>query len=476
MTDSNAQFRTERDSLGEMQVPAGALYGAQTQRAVENFPISGIRFPRRFIHALGTIKKAAAQANAELGQLDGGVADVIVRAADEVIEGRWDAEFVLDIFQTGSGTSTNMNTNEVIATRAGQLRGEGETRVHPNDHVNMGQSSNDVIPTAMHVAARVAIQEDLIPALERLRDALRAKAAAFDDVVKSGRTHLMDATPVRLGQEFGGYASQVEHGIRRLRAAGEELAELALGGTAVGTGTNALPGFPEAAIARISDLTGIAFREAENHFEAQGAKDAYVSASGALNTLAVSLLKIANDIRWLASGPTSGLAEITLPAVQPGSSIMPGKVNPVMSEALMMVCAQVMGNHVAVTVGGQHGNFELNVMMPVMAHNLLQSVAILAQGCDAFRTRAVEGIGANRERCRELLERNPAIATALNAYIGYDEAAAVAKESAKNYESVRDVVKRRGLLSDEQLDQVLNVRDMTEPGIPGGGVAGGGGG
>jgi fumarate hydratase class II len=476
MTDSNAQFRTERDSLGEMQVPADALYGAQTQRAVENFPISGIRFPRRFIHALGTIKKAAAQANDELGQLEDGVADAIVRAADEVIEGRWDAQFVLDIFQTGSGTSTNMNTNEVIATRAGQLRGEGETRVHPNDHVNMGQSSNDVIPTAMHVAARVAIQEDLIPALERLRDALRAKAAAFDDVVKSGRTHLMDATPVRLGQEFGGYASQVEHGIRRLRAAGEELAELALGGTAVGTGTNALPSFPAAAIARISDLTGITFREAENHFEAQGAKDAYVSASGALNTLAVSLLKIANDIRWLASGPTSGLAEITLPAVQPGSSIMPGKVNPVMSEALMMVCAQVMGNHVAVTVGGQHGNFELNVMMPVMAHNLLQSVAILAQGCDAFRTRAVEGIGANRERCRELLERNPSIATALNAYIGYDEAAAVAKESAKNYESVRDVVKRRGLLSDEQLDQVLNVRDMTEPGIPGGGVVGGGGG
>jgi fumarate hydratase class II len=472
MTDSNAQFRTERDSLGEMQVPADALYGSQTQRAVENFPISGIRFPRRFIHALGTIKKAAAQANAELGQLDQEVADAIVRVADEVVEGRLDAQFVLDIFQTGSGTSTNMNTNEVIATRATQLRGAG---VHPNDHVNMGQSSNDVIPTAMHVAARVAIHEDLIPALERLRDSLLAKAAEFDDVVKSGRTHLMDATPVRLGQEFAGYASQVEHGIRRLRNASEELAELALGGTAVGTGTNALPGFPELAIARISDLTGLAFREAENHFEAQGAKDAYVSASGALNTLAVSLLKIANDIRWLASGPTSGLAEITLPAIQPGSSIMPGKVNPVMSEALMMVCAQVMGNHVAVTVGGQHGNFELNVMMPVMAHNFLQSVAILAQGCDAFRTKAVDGIGANRQRCRDLLERNPSIATALNAYIGYDEAAAVAKESARNYESVRDVVKRRGLLSDEQLDTVLNVRDMTEPGIPGGGVASGGG-
>ncbi|CAA9422606.1 MAG: Fumarate hydratase class II, partial [uncultured Ramlibacter sp.] len=317
-----------------------------------------------------SIKKAAAQANAELGQLDAEVADAVVAAADEVIDGRWDSQFVLDIFQTGSGTSTNMNTNEVVATRATQLRGAG--RVHPNDHVNMGQSSNDVIPTAMHVAARVAIHHDLVPALERLRDSLLAKAAEFDDVIKSGRTHLMDATPVRLGQEFAGYASQVEHGIRRLRAAAEELAELALGGTAVGTGTNALPGFPPAAIERIAALTGLAFHEAENHFEAQGAKDAYVSASGALNTLAVSLLKVANDIRWLASGPTSGLAEITLPAVQPGSSIMPGKVNPVMSEALMMVCAQVMGNHVAVTVGGQHGNFELNVMMPVMAHNFLQ--------------------------------------------------------------------------------------------------------
>ncbi|HEX6748734.1 MAG TPA: class II fumarate hydratase [Longimicrobium sp.] len=472
---SNGGFRTEKDSLGEMRVPADALYGAQTQRAVENFPISGIRFPRRFIHAMGTIKKAAAQANQEMGLLDAGIAEAIVRAADEVIAGTLDSQFVLDIYQTGSGTSTNMNTNEVIGTRATQLRG-GEGRVHPNDHVNMGQSSNDVIPTAMHVSARVAIHEDLVPALERLRYALLAKADEFDDVVKSGRTHLMDATPVRLGQEFGGYASQIEHGIRRLRNASEELAELALGGTAVGTGTNAVPGFPAKTIEKISSLTGLPFREAENHFEAQGAKDAYVSASGALNTLAVSLLKIANDIRWLASGPTSGLAEITLPAIQPGSSIMPGKVNPVMSEAMMMVCAQVMGNHVAVTVGGQHGNFELNVMMPVMAHNFLQSVEILAKACDAFRANAVEGIGANRERCRELLEKNPSIATALNAYIGYDEAASVAKESAKNFESVREVVKRRGLLSDDQLDQVLNVREMTEPGIPGGGVVGGGGG
>ena len=476
MTDTD--YRIERDSLGEMRVPAGALYGPQTQRAAENFPISGIRFPRRFIHALGAIKKACALANVEMGLLDPVVGRAIIAAAEEVMEGRLDGEFVLDVFQTGSGTSTNMNTNEVIATRATQLlrEGGGEGRVHPNDHVNMGQSSNDVIPTAMHVSARVAIHEDLLPALERLRNALQAKTAEFDDVVKSGRTHLMDATPVRLGQEFGGWASQVDHGTRRLLNASEELAELALGGTAVGTGTNAVPGFPAMAIEKLGELTGLPFREAENHFEAQGGKDACVSASGALNTLAVSLLKIANDVRWLASGPTSGLAEITLPAVQPGSSIMPGKVNPVMSEALMMVCAQVMGNHVAVTVGGQHGNFELNVMMPVMAHNLLQSIDITARGCDAFRARAVEGIGVNRERCRDLLEKNPSIATALNAYIGYDEAAAVAKESAKNYESVRDVVKRRGLLTDAQLDEVLNVRDMTEPGIPGGGAVGGGGG
>jgi fumarate hydratase, class II len=472
-------FRIEKDSLGEMRVPKDALYAAQTQRAVENFPISGIRFPRTFIAALGTVKKACALANRELDQLDPAIADAIVRAADEVIDGRWDDQFVLDIFQTGSGTSSNMNANEVIASRATQLLAEGSgggQRVHPNDDVNMGQSSNDVIPTAMHVAARIGIERDLIPALERLRDALSAKASEFDDVIKSGRTHLMDATPVRLGQEFGGYAAQVDASIRRLRMGSEELAELALGGTAVGTGTNRLPDFPAIAIRHIGEMSGIDFREAANHFEAQGAKDAYVFASGALNALAVALLKIANDIRWLASGPTSGLAEITLPAIQPGSSIMPGKVNPVMSEALMMVCAQVMGNHTTVAVGGQHGNFELNVMMPVMANAFLQSVDILARGSDAFRTRAVEGIGANRERCRELLEKNPAIATALNAYIGYDEASAVAKESAKNFESVRDVVRRRGLLPEEQLDEVLNVRDMTEPGIPGGGKPTGGGG
>jgi fumarate hydratase, class II len=476
MTDNASGFRTERDSLGEMQVPADALYGAQTQRAVENFPISNLRFPRRFIAALGIVKKAAAQANVDLGELDARIGEAIVRAAEEVIDGTLDSQFVLDVFQTGSGTSSNMNANEVIAHRAQAFLGADGAGVHPNDHVNMGQSSNDVIPTVMHVAARVAIAQDLVPALERLRDALGAKAAEFDDVLKSGRTHLMDATPVRLGQEFGGYAAQVDHGIRRLQAAADELGELALGGTAVGTGTNRLPEFPARAIARIGEMTRMEFREADNHFEAQGAKDAYVFASGALNTLAVALLKIANDIRWFASGPTSGLAEISLPAIQPGSSIMPGKVNPVMSEALMMVCAQVMGNHVAVTVGGQHGNFELNVMMPVMAHNLLESVDILSKGCDAFRTKALEGITANRERCRELLEKNPAIATALNAYVGYDVAASVAKEAAKNFESVRDVVKRRGLLSDEKLDEVLNVREMTEPGIPGGGTSSGGGG
>ena len=461
--------RIERDSMGEMQVPGDALYGAQTQRAVLNFPISNLRFPRSFIAAMGLIKKAAAEINMELGELDERRGQAIIQAAEEVINGQHDAQFVLDIFQTGSGTSTNMNTNEVMASRASQILGAnlGSKEVHPNDHVNMGQSSNDVIPTAMHIAARVAIEHELIPAVERLRDALQAKAADFDDVLKSGRTHLMDATPVRLGQEFAGYAGQLAHGIRRLREASEDLAELALGGTAVGTGTNQLPEFSQSAIRRISQYTGVQFREADNHFEAQGSKDAYVYASGALNTLATSLMKIANDIRWLASGPTSGLAEIMLPAIQPGSSIMPGKVNPVMAESMMMVCAQVMGNHLTVTIGGQHGNFELNVMMPVMAHNLLESITILTTACDAFRSNAVEGITANRKRCQELLERNPSIATALNKSIGYDEAAKVAKESASSGRSVRDVVKERGLLSDDQLDTVLNVRDMTEPGIPG---------
>jgi fumarate hydratase, class II len=469
--------RIEKDSLGEMKVPADALWGVQTQRAVENFPISDLRFPRRFIAAMGMIKKAAAETNVELGLLDPALADAIIAATDEVIAGEHDRHFVLDIFQTGSGTSTNMNANEVIAHRAEQILGHdvGSKKVHPNDHVNAAQSSNDVIPTAMQVAARAAIHEDLIPALQALRGTLEAKAAEFDDVLKSGRTHLMDATPVRLGQEFGGYASQIGHCIRRLEEASRDMAELPLGGTAVGTGINTHPDFARKAIARLAEAAGLDYQEAGDHFERQATRDTIVYAHGALNTLAVAMTKIVNDIRWLASGPTSGLAEISLPAIQPGSSIMPGKVNPVIPEAVTMAAAQVMGNHTTITVGGMGGYFELNVMMPVMTYAFLQSTTIMAACARVLDEKCVRGIQANRDRCRELLERNPSIATALNARIGYDEAAAVAKESARNFESVRDVVKRRGLLSDQELDEVLNVREMTEPGIPGGAVSSGGG-
>lgn len=469
MPDSTAsEYRIEKDSLGDVRVPVNANYGAQTQRAFDNFPISGVRFPRSFISALGLVKRSAALANNELGLLDSNISDAIVAAADRVIAGDVDADFVLDIYQTGSGTSTNMNANEVIAHLAAQELGSepGTKGVHPNDHVNMSQSSNDVIPTTMHVAACVTIKDELVPALQKLEASLEKKAHEFDDILKSGRTHLMDATPVRLGQEFGGYAAQIRSAIKRLSFASEDLSQLALGGTAVGTGINRHPDFPTAAIAHINKATGLHFSEADNHFEAQAAKDAYVSASGVLNTIAVSLMKIANDIRHLSSGPTSGLAEIQLPAIQPGSSIMPGKVNPVLSEAMMMVCARVMGNHTTVTVGGQHGNFELNVMMPVMAHAFLESVHILSGACDTFRTRCLDGISADRERCRELLELNPSIATALNALIGYDEASKIAKTSAKEKRSVRDVAREAGV-SDADLDAYLNVRDMTEPGIPG---------
>jgi len=464
-----SSFRVEKDSLGEVQVPSDAWYGAQTQRAYDNFPISGIRFPRLFIEALGIIKLAAARANKELGLLDESKARAIETAAGKVIAGDHDDQFVLDIFQTGSGTSSNMNANEVIAALASADMGgdRGDHLVHPNDDVNMSQSSNDVIPTAMHVAARLGIERDLIPALTALKAALSAKAEAFDDVVKSGRTHLMDATPVRLGQEFEGFAHQIGRAVDRASYASQMLAELALGGTATGTGINCPPGFAEAAISEISSATKLKFSEAENHFEAQAAKDTFVMASGMLNTIAVSLMKIANDIRHLSSGPTSGLSEIRLPAVQPGSSIMPGKVNPVLSEALMMVCSRVMGNHVTITVGGQHGNFELNVMMPVMAHAMLESIAILSGGISAFRTRCIDGIEANRERCKELLELNPSIATALNRSIGYDQASTVAKRAAKERRSVRDIVLEMGLVDERQLDDILNVRDMTEPGIPG---------
>ncbi|MBI4544680.1 MAG: class II fumarate hydratase [Gemmatimonadetes bacterium] len=464
-------FRVERDSLGEMQVPADALWGAQTQRAVENFPISDLRFPRRFIAALGMIKKAAAETNADLGFLrDAEVVRAIAAAAEEVIRGEHDGHFVVDIFQTGSGTSTNMNANEVIANRAIQLLGGdmGSKRVHPNDHVNLGQSSNDVIPTAMQVAARMEIHQELLPALAGLRSALAEKAAEFDDVVKSGRTHLMDATPVRLGQEFGGYAHQIALGMRRLQEASDDLAELPLGGTAVGTGINTHPGFARRAIDRIAVMAGLSFREAENHFERQSTRDAVVYAHGALNTLAVSLSKIANDLRWLASGPRAGLAEITLPAIQPGSSIMPGKINPVLPEAVTMVGAQVMGNHTTVTLAGQGSFFELNVMMPVMAHALLQSIALLARASSVFRQRCIADIVVNRERCQELLEGNLALATALAPRIGYDAAAGIAKEAYARGSTVREVARAQGVLSEAELEALLDPRTMTEPGIPGG--------
>ena len=459
-------FRIEKDSLGEVRVPADALYGAQTQRAVENFPISGQRFGRGFIQALGLLKKAAALTNQELGHLDGEIAEAIAAAAGEVAAGTWDEEFVLDIFQTGSGTSTNMNANEVVAHRANQIVGD-DGSVHPNDHVNFGQSSNDVIPSAIHIAARMAMERELIPALIHLRDALSEKAEAFDHVVKSGRTHLMDATPVRLGQQFGGYAHQLTKGIERVRRASEELAELALGGTAVGTGINTHPEFAARVIALVSEELELEFREAENHFEAQAAKDAAVNAAGTLNTIATSFFKIADDVRWLASGPTSGISEILIPAVQPGSSIMPGKVNPVMCEAMMMVAARVMGNHTTVTIAGQRGNFELNVMMPVLAQALIESITLLSNVARAFADRCVSGIEANEPRAKQLLEKNPSIATALNPYIGYDQAVEVAKEAARAGRSVRDVVKEKGLLKPEEIDEALDVRGMTEPGLPG---------
>jgi fumarate hydratase class II len=461
MTD----YRIEKDSLGEMKVPAGALWGAQTQRAVENFPISDLRFPRAFIRALGLIKRAAAATNAELGLVDLDVAEAIGEAAGEVVSGDHDDHFVLDIFQTGSGTSTNMNANEVIANRASQLR-DG-ARVHPNDHVNFGQSSNDVIPSAMQVAAVERIHAALVPALEGLRDALAAKASAFDPVTKSGRTHKMDATPVRLGQEFAGFARQVELGIERVRAAAEDLAELPLGGTAVGTGINTHPAFARAAIDRISEATGQSFREAEDHFERQGTRDTVVYAHGALNAVAVSLAKIANDLRLMASGPRAGLAEITLPAIQPGSSIMPGKVNPVIPEAVHMVAAQVMGNHTTVTVGGLGSYLELNVMMPVMAYALLQSIELLSSASRVLAEKCVAGIEANASRARELLERNLSLGTALAPHVGYDTSAAIAKRAFAEDRTVREVAAEEGVLDAERLEEVLDARAMTEPGIPG---------
>ncbi len=459
------KMRIERDTMGELAVPADAYYGVQTARAVQNFPISGLRFPRSFICALGLIKWAAATVNESLGLLDKKVAGAIKKASREVMDGRWDSEFPLDIFQTGSGTSTNMNANEVIANRASELLGgaRGNKRVHPNDHVNLGQSSNDVIPTAIHVAAAEMIERQLTPGLSRLHVALAVKARQFDKVVKIGRTHLQDATPIRLGQEFGGYARQVELGLGRARHAQRALSETALGGTAVGTGLNAHPAFAQRVLALVSKETGCVFVEASNHFEAQSAQDSLVEASGDLRTIAVSLMKIANDLRWLGSGPRCGLGEIVLPETQPGSSIMPGKVNPVIAESVTMVCAQVIGNDVTITVGGQAANFELIVMLPVMAYNLLQSIELLGRVAENFSVRCVEGIRADETRCRDSIEQSLAMCTALAPEIGYDAAAKIAKEAYRTGKTVRQVAMTQQVLPEARLNELLDPWRMTGP-------------
>ena len=459
-------FRIESDYMGEMKVPKGAYWGAQTQRAVENFPISGIRWGRNFIGALGLLKMAAARANVSLGLLDSRIGHTIEKAAREVMEGRFDDQFVVDIFQTGSGTSTNMNANEVIASRSNELLG-GEVGsrepVHPNDHVNMGQSSNDVMPSCIHLAALKGITNDLVPALEELQNELQAKAHQFDNIVKIGRTHLQDATPLRLGQEFSGYESMVKHSIRRVRSAVESLSELAIGGTAVGTGINTHPKFAVALITELNRETSLSLKEASNHFEAQGAKDAIVEASAALRTVSVSMMKISNDIRWLGSGPRCGIGELILPAVQPGSSIMPGKVNPVIAESLCQVAAQVIGNDAAIALCGLSGNFELNVMMPVMTHNLLQSIHILSTGVRNFARRCISGLQADKRRIEVMIEQSLAMCTSLSPIIGYDAASKIAKEAYESGKTIREVAALRHVLPGDRLDEVLDPRSMTEP-------------
>lgn len=473
-TKSALATRIERDTMGELAVPVEAYYGVQTARAIENFPISPLRMPRSVIRAMGLIKRAAASVNHSLGLLDKKPAEAIKQAATEVVDGRLDAEFPVDIFQTGSGTSTNMNTNEVISNRATELLGgaRGSKLVHPNDHVNLGQSSNDVIPTAIHIAASEVMERQLLPALTRLHKTLKGKAKEFDQIVKIGRTHLQDATPVRLGQEFGGYARQIELGIQRVKRAQAALSEVALGGTAVGTGLNCHPKFSAKVMAIISKETGCSFKEAKDHFEAQSAQDSLVEASGHLRTLAVSLMKIANDIRWLGSGPRCGLGEINLPETQPGSSIMPGKVNPVIAESVTMVCAQVIGNDVTITVGGQAANFELIVMMPVMAYNLLQSIELLATASNNFAAKCIEGIKANEERCKSLIEESLAMCTALAPEIGYEAAAKLAKEAYKSGKTVRQVAKEQKVLPEKRLTALLDPWRMTEPGGPVGSAGG----
>ncbi|MCB9776939.1 MAG: class II fumarate hydratase [Alphaproteobacteria bacterium] len=466
----SADLRVEHDSMGPVSVPADALWGAQTQRAVEVYAISGRRMPGALLSALGRIKRACAAANAELGELDPELAAVIERAAGEVVDGRLHAHFPIDLFQTGSGTASNMNANEVISNRAIQLLGGvlgSRDPVHPNDHVNLGQSSNDVVPTAIHVAAAVEIDQQLLPALDELHRTLAERAAGWDHVLKSGRTHLMDATPIRLSQEVGGWAAQVAHGRRRAQAARDALLELALGGTAVGTGINRHPDLPRRAIARLADETGLPFREAADHFEAQGARDGVVEAHGQLETIATGLFKIASDLRLLASGPRTGFAELSLPALAPGSSIMPGKVNPVMCEVLTQVCVRALGNGATVKAAGMSGQLQLNVFLPVMADALLDSIALLANGSRAFARQAIAGMQADEARCRETLDRNLSLCTALAPELGYDRAAALAKQAWKDGTGIRAAA-RAALstdeLSDERLDALLDPRSMTEPG------------
>jgi len=466
---ADGKFRIEKDSMGELRVPADALYGAQTQRAVENFPISGLRMPREFIRALGLVKAAAADSNRELGLLDKALADAIVAAAEEVAAGKHDAQFPIDVFQTGSGTSSNMNANEVIAHLASARAGQA---VHPNDHVNMGQSSNDVIPTAIHLSAALACQERLLPALRSLADTIEKRAAELAGVTKTGRTHLMDAMPVTFGQELGGWAQQIRNGEARIEAALQRIRRLPLGGTAVGTGINAHPEFGARAAQWLSRRCGIALEPSPNYFEGLSSQDAAVELSGQLKTVAVSIMKIANDLRWMNSGPLAGLAEISLPALQPGSSIMPGKVNPVIPEAAAMVAAQVIGNDATVTVAGQSGNFQLNVMLPVVAYNLLQSIELLASTATVLAEKSIAGFSVNRDRLQDALARNPILVTALNAVIGYEQGAKIAKTAYQQGRPLIDVAEEMTDLSREELEKLLDPAELTEGGLRGGSAGG----
>jgi len=459
------KYRIEKDSMGEVKVPENAYYGAQTQRAFDNFPISNTRFSPEFISALGRVKLAAAKVNADLGLLDKQVAKAIQKASQEIVENKFDSDFVLDIFQTGSGTSSNMNANEIIAKRANELKEGTDKLIHPNDHVNFGQSSNDVIPTAIRIAAVLAVKNNLIPALKHLHKTILEKGSEYKDVVKTGRTHLMDAMPVTVEQEFSGYARQIELGIARVESTLGRMKELPQGGTAVGTGINTHEEFGSRFAAEIAAGTDVDFVEAENHFEAQATVDAPVELSGQLKTLAVSLMKIGNDFRWMNSGPNSGLGEVQLKALQPGSSIMPGKVNPVIEESLTMVCAQVIGNDATITIGGQSGNFELNVMLPVVAHNLLQSIEILANSAKNFADQSVSGLAVRKDQIEQMVGKNPILVTALNPLIGYDKAAQIAKTAFAEDRAVLDVAREMTDLSDKELENALNPMNMTKGGF-----------